>query len=115
MVGTESTSAMDYLRSPWGRLWLFACLGFVVGDIATTSIGLRLDGVTELNPLVADFFAFSVLGTMTVLKVAVLGGSILLWNYLPRPHCRGVPLGLATTGVLVTAWNCVVLGQFWLY
>lgn len=96
------------------RLWGVAFLTFVFCDISTTSIGLRLDGVIELHPVAGQFFEVSVLGTMLLLKLVVFGGGYLLWKHAPAPHRLGIPLGLATQGVLVTAWNCYILGQVWM-
>jgi hypothetical protein len=97
------------------QLWRIVGLGFVVGDIVTTSIGLGLSGVTEGHPFAAHLFQYSVLGTMISLKVAVVGGCYLFWRWVPRPHCVGIPLGLAALGVLVTIWNLLVLFQVYFF
>lgn len=97
------------------QLWLLVGVGFVVGDIVTTSIGLGLSGVTESHPFAAHLFQYSVLGTMITLKLAVVGGCYLFWRRVPRPHRVGIPLGLAALGVLVTVWNLLVLSQVYFY
>jgi hypothetical protein len=92
-------------------LWVVACVGFVVGDIATTSLGLETSGVVELHPLASPPLPHSVLGAMLAVKLGFAGGCYLLWTYVPRPHRLGIPLGLALVGVLVTAWNLSVLAR----
>jgi hypothetical protein len=92
-------------------LWVVGCLGFVAGDLVTTSVGLGLEGVTELHPLASPPHPHSVLVTMLVLKLAVVGVAYLVWKGIQGPHRLGIPLGLALVGVLVTAWNLSVLAR----
>ena len=91
------------------QLWFIAVLCFGIGDVVTTSIGLRLAGVTEMHPLAVHAFQYSTLGAMVVLKSIVFGSCYLLWKWTPRPHCMGVPLGLAILGMIITVWNLQVL------
>lgn len=93
------------------QLWVIVGVGFVLGDIVTTSIGLGRSGVVESQPIAAHLFQYSVIGTMITLKLAVVGGCYLVWRRVPRPHRVGIPLGLAALGILVTAWNLFVLSQ----
>lgn len=90
-------------------LWSIAVLGFGVGDVVTTAVGLRMVGVVELNPVVAGLLGDSLLGPMVAVKLLVLGGGYLLSRRLPRAPAVGVPLGLAALGVTVTAWNVHVV------
>lgn len=91
------------------RLWLLAALGFGVGDVVTTSIGLGMAGVVEANPLLLAAVQPLTLWSMIALKVAVFAGCYAFWKRMPRPHAVGVPLGLALAGFLVTARNVHVL------
>lgn len=91
------------------RLWLLAALGFGVGDVVTTSVGLGTAGVVEANPLLLASLQPLDLVTMVALKVAVFAGCYLFWKRIPDPYAIGVPLGLALSGGLVTAWNVHVL------
>jgi hypothetical protein len=91
------------------RLWGIALLCFGAGDVVTTTVGLRLAGVVELQPLAARLFRYSTLWGMVILKTAVFSGCYALWRRAPEPYCVGVPLGLATLGVVVVAWNVHIL------
>jgi hypothetical protein len=91
------------------QLWAIALLCFGAGDVVTTTVGLRLGGVIEIQPLAARIFRYSTLAAMLSLKAAVFGGCYVLWRRVPEPHCVGVPLGLATLGVAVVTWNLHVL------
>lgn len=93
------------------HLWLLAGLSFGFGDAVTTIVGLRVTGVYEMHPIAAYLFQYSTLGTIIVLKTIVFGICYVLWKRTPRPHRLGVPLGLITVGVPVTAWNLHVLLQ----
>lgn len=91
-------------HSPPG-LWLIACFFFGVGDVVTTGVGVGIVGVAESNPFITTLlqqYGFSALGA---LKLGTLGGCYFVWRHLSRPHCVGIPLGLAVVGVSVTAWN----------
>jgi hypothetical protein len=105
----ESIPSVDVPRLDALQLWLVAVLCFGVGDVVTTSIGLGLAGVVEAHPVAGSLFQYPPLGVMVALKSVVFGVCYALWAWTPRPHCLGVPLGLALVGVLVTAWNLHVL------
>jgi hypothetical protein len=82
---------------------------FGVGDVATTTVGLGLPGVTEASPYVRGFVYRHGLAGMVSLKVAALSIAFVVWRSVPRPYAVGVPLGLATIGVVLTAWNLFVV------
>lgn len=86
-----------------------AILFFGVGDVITTVLGLLLPGVVEMSPLLLQFSEPAVYGAMLLLKLGVLGGCYLAYLLVPRPHCLGAPLGLASLGFVVTTWNTAVL------
>jgi len=88
---------------------VIAVLFFGLGDLVTTLIGLRVAGVAEANPVVTRLSQQPTLGAIVVLKTIVFGTCYLLWKHIPQPHCGGVPLSLATVGVLVTTWNLHIL------
>lgn len=92
------------------RYWVAAILLFGVGDVVTTSVGLGIGGLSEIGPFTAPLLQQYGLGAMVGLKLAAFGGFYLLWRTVPRPHCAGVPLGLALLGASVTAWNLLLLG-----
>jgi hypothetical protein len=91
------------------ELWALALLLFVVGDVVTTGIGYRMEGVFEASPLPAMLLAqFGVLALLG-LKVAVVGVCYLMWIAVPREYAVGIPLGMALLGGVATGWNTTVL------
>lgn len=91
------------------ELWIVALAFFVVGDVVTTGIGYRMDGVVEASPLPAILLAHFGILALLVLKFAVVGCCYVLWVYVPREYAVGIPLGMALLGVLSTGWNTTVL------
>jgi hypothetical protein len=108
-VGEGTVAILDGATA---ELWTIALLGFGLGDVATTLVGLSAGHLIEVGPFVApminQFGIFALLG-LKILSFVVAG---LLWWVTPRPHAVGVPLGLATLGVLVTGWNSYLLVAF---
>lgn len=84
-------------------------LFFVVGDLATTTIGLSTDLATEAGPIVAFVVDRYGLTAMIPLKAAAVAICVVLWKVTPDRYARGVPLGMAAIGLLVTAWNASIL------
>ncbi len=105
-AGHEAVSILDAATI---ELWVIALICFGVGDIVTTMAGLSAGHLVEAGPFVAPFINRFGLAALISLKTAAFGISLLLWKFTPRPHAVGVPLGLATLGVLVTAWNAYLL------
>lgn len=103
------TEPIERLAARTTALWAISAVFFVVGDLVTTSVGFMMGNVVEVGPLVAPVIRSHGIGVMIPLKVAAVGLCYLLWRATPSPHDLGVPLGLATLGVLVTGWNAVVL------
>lgn len=108
-AGTAGDDVVDILRSFTPELWLTAFVFFVVGDLVTTAVGLFNGGVAEVGPVVAPIMAEHGLLIMVPLKALAIGICYAVWRLVPAPHAVGVPLGLATLGVLVTGWNFGVL------
>jgi len=90
-------------------LWVTGVLFFGVGDLLTTVVGLQVGGVIERNAVPAFLIERYGFAAMLGLKCLALGGCFVLWRVARRPHCLGVPLGLALLGVAVTLWNLHVL------
>ncbi|WP_313694776.1 DUF5658 family protein [Halorarum halobium] len=97
-----------YFTARSAYLWLGAVLFFVCGDLVTTTIGLSLDQVVEVGPVAAYVLTHGYV-PLVVLKGLTVALCVGLWRLTPRPHRVGVPLGLATLGVLVTVWNTWIL------
>lgn len=91
------------------RLWALTVAFFVLGDVATTSVGVTLPGVVELGPVLAQFTVPYLYVVMVALKAAVAVSCYLVWRAMPEPYCAGIPLGLAAVGVAATGWNLVVI------
>ena len=90
-------------------LWWTTFLFFCVGDVLTTHVGLSMYGVVEAGPLVAPVLREHGLVAMVALKGVTVGLFYVVAQVIPEPHAVGVPLGLAIIGVLVTAWNLIVI------
>nr|WP_255475239.1 DUF5658 family protein [Halapricum sp. CBA1109] len=88
---------------------MLAVLAFGLGDLVTTAVGLTTPGVVEANPFVAAFLGHSVLGALVALKSVSLLIFFAVWWVVPAPHRTGIPLGLATVGIVVTGWNLHVV------
>lgn len=91
-------------------LWLAAVLLYGVGDTVATLYGLSTPNVAEGGPVAGP--ALSAFGApgLVGLKIAVLGGFYLVWRAVRTPGRVALPLALALTGAVVTAWNLVVIG-----
>jgi hypothetical protein len=94
------------LAQPW--LWVVAVLAFGIGDIVTTTIGLRMTSVQEAGPLTSLFVDRYGLVSMVVVKSAVLGAFYGCWKITPRDYRVGIPLGLTILGLVAVWWNLMV-------
>ena len=90
-------------------LWAAVLLGYGVGDLLTTLVGLSTGRGAEAGPVAAELVAEFGIPALVVLKLASLGAFYLLWRLLGWPARVAVPMGVAGIGVFVTAWNAVVL------
>jgi len=106
--GHQSGDSVELLRSVSPHLWAISVTFFGVGDLVTTLVGLRLNGVGEVGP-VAGLVAGEGPLAFGGLKLVVFLLCGLLWKLAPNQYAVGVPLGLATLGVLVTVWNMAVI------
>lgn len=108
-MSTRDGSSVDLLDSVALELWILAVVFFGIGDLLTTNIGLVNGWAAEVSPLGAFFVSEFGLSALVPLKFGVFVLCLGLWKLVPRPQAVGVPLGLATLGVLVTTWNTAVL------
>jgi len=106
---THADPITDALQSASRHVWIVALLAYGVGDLVTTGVGVQTPGVVEAGPLPAYLLDAGGIPVFVALKLAVFAVGFLLWRFVPDPHRLGVPLGLATFGVLVTGWNLLVL------
>jgi hypothetical protein len=101
-----SIDLLDDLRPLW---WHGAVAFFIIGDLVTTIIGLRLQTVVEASPVAVWAINGYGLGMIFPLKLGVVSGLYGLYRVVPNPHRIGVPLGLCALGFVVTVWNCAVI------
>lgn len=90
-------------------LWGFAILFFAIGDLVTTVIGLRIDGVYEQSPIPALLIAIFGVEILLFLKSITVALFVGIWRITPSPYNVGVPVGLVMIGILVTMWNTVTV------
>lgn len=107
MGDDESTVAV--IDRSTGTLWAIALLFFGAGDLLTTGIGLASGSAAEVGPFVLHLIEQYGLAAMPPMKAVAFLCCYGLWRVTPRPQAVGVPLGLAVLGVLVTAWNTLIL------
>jgi hypothetical protein len=105
----DSIAAALVARTP--ILWLVAILFYVIGDTATTLIGIDTPHVMEAGPVVAGVVSHSGVAGLFAVKLLTFDGFYLAWRVLPAPGRAGIPLALSVVGLLVTAWNLLVLLQ----
>lgn len=89
--------------------WAIALAAFGVGDVVTTVVGIALLGATESAPLAAAVIDSFGLAALVVHKAGVFAVAAAVYLVAPRPSRIGIPLGLATLGVAVVAWNLSIL------
>jgi len=104
--GGDSVGRLQRLQP---TLWLLAVGFFGIGDLVTTTVGLRLSGIVEAGPLVGPLIDRYGVGSLFALKSLALAASYGIWQLVPSPHRVGVPLGLAVLGIVVTGWNTVIV------
>lgn len=109
ITGSRLDDAVWQLDGRTHELWILAVAFFGVGDVVTTVVGLTAGHLVEVGPIAAPVIDQYGLGALVVLKVAAFGFCYLIWRGTPSPSSVGVPLGLATFGVLVTVWNASLL------
>ena len=90
-------------------LWTAALLGYGLGDLGTTLIGLSTGRGAEAGPIAAELVAQFGLLALVALKLSSLVTFYLTWRLVAWPFRVAVPLAIAGVGLLVTAWNVVVL------
>ena len=64
-------------------LWALAVAGFVVGDAATTLVGLSTMGVVETGPVVGPLLRQHGLGIIPLVKLGTVVAGYVAWRLLP--------------------------------
>lgn len=102
-------TGVSWLAARERRLWVIVLLGYGVGDLATTLVGLWTGRGAEAGPVAALLVAEFGIPALVVLKLVTLGTFYLCWRLIAWPLRVAVPLAVALVGVGVTAWNVFVL------
>lgn len=93
-------------------LWGLGVYLFVVGDLSTTAVGLRL-GLSETHPVGQQLLATAAGPTaLLVPKLLAVALCAVLYVAVGRRSetwAVGVPVGLALTGAALTAWNGLLI------
>jgi hypothetical protein len=90
-------------------LWTVALLGYGVGDLGTTLVGLSTGRGAEAGPVAAELVAEFGLLALVALKLSSVATFCLAWRLIAWPFRVAVPLGVAGVGLVVTVWNVTVL------
>ncbi|WP_162524322.1 DUF5658 family protein [Halobellus captivus] len=108
-MNTDFDGSIDILEENALLWWYGAIVLFLVGDIATTLVGLQLRTVVEASPVAAWLINSYGLSMIVPVKVLIVCGFYGLYRLVPSPHSIGVPLGLCALGFVVTVWNGAVI------
>jgi cation transporter-like permease len=106
---TLDDASSDLIMRYSQELWVLTIVFFLVGDLVTSALGIAAGGVVEAGPLGAPIVRRYGIPGMITLKIGVLTLSYAAWRLVPDPDRIGIPLGLATVGILVTFWNGLIL------
>lgn len=107
-VAGRPESGLDRLAARERVLWVLALLGYGLGDLVTTLVGLSTGRAAEAGPVAGPVAEFG-LPALVALKLASLVAFYLAWRLLPRPFRVAVPLAVAGVGAVVSAWNATVI------
>lgn len=96
-------------RTDW-LLWIGVAVIFGGGDIITTSYALG-QGIPEANPFPAWMIEqIGVIPALAILKFIGLAALWVLWAITPKEnHPKAVPATLLVMGVVLLAWNLMVI------
>jgi len=108
-VDDEHANVLGTLAGYTPELWKLAAAFYGAGDLLTTLVGLHSGRATETGVVASVLVEGYGVASVVPLKLGSLLLFYLLWRAVPRPHAVGVPIGLAALGVLLTAWNGLVL------
>ncbi|MFB6156290.1 MAG: hypothetical protein ABEJ34_00415 [Haloferacaceae archaeon] len=104
-----STGWLGVVRGRQSLLWATAVLCYGVGDGVTTFLGLRRETVVEAGPVALRALEHAGFGGVVLVKLALFAAAFAAWRTVRTPGRAAIPLALAVTGALVTAWNAGVL------
>lgn len=90
-------------------LWGIAGLTFIVGDVATSIIGLYKYGMVEYNSIPNTVLSAAGITGLIMLKVVTIALLYALTKLVPPEWRVGVPVGLIIVGSVVTLWNIHLL------
>jgi hypothetical protein len=108
-VGDGDDGSVEVLAGHTAVLWGLALAFYGLGDLLTTLIGLHGGRAREVGVVASVLVDRYGVAAVFPLKLGALLLFYLLWRAVPSPHAVGVPLGVAALGILLTAWNTLVL------
>jgi hypothetical protein len=108
-VSREHPDVVETLAGHTSELWVLAVAFYGIGDLLTTLVGLYGGRATEAGIVAAALVEGFGVAAVIPLKLGSFLVFYLLWRAAPEPGSVGVPLGLAALGILLTAWNALVL------
>ena len=106
---TENPSWLMTFREYQQPLWVLAVLFYGLGDTVTTAIGLQQAETAEAGPVAAVFVESAGITGLISLKLVLFAIAIGAWYLIQSPSRVAIPLAIALAGVVVTAWNAVML------
>lgn len=108
-MSEQGANARRLAHSEQAWLWAAGIALFVVGDLATTGLGLTVPGLREAGPLTGPVLRAAGPAAVLGLKLLALAGAYVVWRIAPSPSRIGVPLGLVVVGGWTVGWNLSVV------
>ncbi|AAY24941.1 ORF 15 [Haloarcula hispanica virus SH1] len=110
-VTEETVEHLPEGFDPETAAWAVALLTFGIGDVATTHVGLQLDGVEEEHPLSEKVLGVGGTEAMIGVKAVAFALAWVAYQRTPEEYRAGIPIGLALLGVYIVANNAAVLQE----
>lgn len=110
--GVSASAGIEIALEHQRLLWALAVLFYGIGDTVTTTIGLLwVDDAAEIGPIALVAIETAGMSGLLVLKVVFFAACFGLFYLLPSPTRVAIPLALTVMGIMVTAWNTIVIIQ----
>lgn len=89
--------------------WSGAALTFGIGDLATTYVGLQIDGVYEMSPTANIILQSGGYTNLIIAKSFTLIILIAVYKAVDEDWMVAVPITLILVGVFITLWNLHII------
>lgn len=90
-------------------VWSGAVLTFGIGDLATTYIGLQIDGIYEMSPTATMMLQSGGYSNLIIAKSFALIILIAVYKTVDEDWMVVVPISLILFGVFITLWNLRII------